>query len=52
MAFRYGGGEANSFTSRLQRCLRDVYGAAQHQLVNNDACEAHVQGLLGRASPL
>jgi indole-3-acetate monooxygenase len=47
LAFRYGGGEANYLSSRLQRCLRDVNGAAQHQLVSNDAYEEHAQGLLG-----
>src|SRR5205085_2340145 len=47
LAYRYGGGEANYLTSRLQRCLRDVYGAAQHQLVSNDAYEEHAQGFLG-----
>ena len=50
IAYRYGGGEANYLSSRLQRCLRDVYGAAQHQLVSNDAYEEHAQGLLGLAS--
>lgn len=45
-AFRYGGGEANYLSSRLQRCLRDIYSAAQHQLVNNDAYEEHAQTLL------
>jgi len=49
IAYRYGGGEANYLSSRLQRCLRDVYGAAQHQLVSNDAYEEHAQGLLGLA---
>ena len=49
LAYRYGGGEANYVSSRLQRCLRDVYGAAQHQLVSNDAYEDHAQGLLGLA---
>src|SRR5262249_50021329 len=49
LAYRYGGGEANYLSSRLQRCLRDVYGAAQHQLVSNDAYEEHAQGLLGLA---
>src|SRR5262249_2047663 len=47
LAYRYGGGEANYLSSRLQRCLRDIYGAAQHQLVSNDAYEEHAQGLLG-----
>src|SRR5262249_20083230 len=47
LAYRYGGGEANYLSSRLQRCLRDVYGAAQHQLVSNDAYEEHTHGLLG-----
>jgi len=50
LAFRYGGGEANYLASQLQRCLRDVHGAAQHQLVSNDAYEEHAQGLLGFAS--
>jgi len=50
LAYRYGGGEANYLSSRLQRCLRDVHGAAQHQLVSNDAYEEHAQGLLGLAS--
>ncbi|MSQ05658.1 MAG: hypothetical protein EXR54_04630 [Dehalococcoidia bacterium] len=49
LAYRYGGGEANYLTSILQRCLRDINGAAQHQLVNNDAYEEHAQGLLGLA---
>jgi alkylation response protein AidB-like acyl-CoA dehydrogenase len=47
VAYRYGGGEANYQSSILQRCLRDIHGAAQHQLVNNDAYEEHAQGLLG-----
>lgn len=47
MAFRYGGGEANYLTSRLQRALRDVYGTAQHQITSNDAYEEHAQVLLG-----
>jgi alkylation response protein AidB-like acyl-CoA dehydrogenase len=47
LAYRYGGGEANYLTSILQRCMRDINGAAQHQLVNNDAYEEHAQGLLG-----
>lgn len=47
LAFRYGGGQANYLSSPLQRCLRDVNGAAQHQLVSNDAYEEHAQGLLG-----
>jgi indole-3-acetate monooxygenase len=49
LAYRYGGGEANYVASRLQRCLRDVHGAAQHALVSNDAYEEHAQGLLGLA---
>jgi alkylation response protein AidB-like acyl-CoA dehydrogenase len=49
LAYRYGGGEANYVASRLQRCLRDVNGAAQHALVSNDAYEEHAQGLLGLA---
>jgi len=49
LAYRYGGGEANYLSSMLQRCLRDVYGAAQHQLVSNDAYEEHAQELLGLA---
>jgi alkylation response protein AidB-like acyl-CoA dehydrogenase len=47
LAFRYGGGEANYLASRLQQALRDVHGAAQHQIVSNDAYEEHAQGLLG-----
>ena len=50
LAYRYGGGEANYLSSRLQRCLRDVHGAAQHQLVSNDVYEEHAQGLLGLVS--
>jgi len=49
LAYRYGGGEANYVSSILQRCMRDINGAAQHQLVNNDAYEEHAQGLLGLA---
>ena len=45
--FRYGGGEALFQSSVLQRCLRDINAAAQHQMVSDTAYENHGQFLLG-----
>ena len=44
--FRYGGGEAVFASNVLQRCLRDINAAAQHQMVNDAAYENHGQFLL------
>ena len=46
-AFRYGGGSALFMSSVLQRCLRDINAAAQHQMVSDAAYENHGQFLLG-----
>ncbi len=46
-AFRYGGGSALFMSSVLQRCLRDINAAAQHQMVSDTAYENHGQFLLG-----
>ena len=45
-AFRYGGGAALFTSSVLQRCLRDINAAAQHQMVSDTAYENHGQFLL------
>ena len=45
--FRYSGGEALYDSSVLQRCLRDINAAAQHQMVSDTAFENHGQFLLG-----
>ena len=46
-AFRYAGGVALFDSSILQRCLRDINAAAQHQMVSDAAYENHGQFLLG-----
>ena len=45
--FRYAGGEALFASNVLQGCLRDIYAAAQHQMVSDTAYEIHGQLLLG-----
>ena len=53
-AFRYGGGASLYQSQVLQKCLRDINAAAQHQMVGNSAYENHGQFLLGLpdASPM
>ncbi len=46
-AFRYAGGSALFASSVLQRCLRDINAAAQHQMVSDAAYENHGQFMLG-----
>ncbi len=46
-AFRYAGGAALFDSSILQRCLRDINAAAQHQMVSDAAYENHGQFMLG-----
>jgi len=46
-AFRYGGGTAIFLPHILQRCLRDMYTAASHQIVNDAVYEMYGQFLLG-----
>jgi alkylation response protein AidB-like acyl-CoA dehydrogenase len=48
-AFRHAGGAALYETNVLQRCLRDMYAAAQHFMVSDSAYEAHGRSVLGRA---
>jgi len=45
-AFRFGGGSALYSSHILQKCLRDVHGAAQHNMVSDRAYENHGQFLL------
>ncbi len=45
--FRYGGGTALYQSHVLQKCLRDINAAAQHQMVSDSAYENHGQFLLG-----
>ena len=46
-AFRFGGGSALFNSHVLQKCLRDIHGAAQHNMVSDRAYENHGQFLLG-----
>jgi alkylation response protein AidB-like acyl-CoA dehydrogenase len=46
-AFRFGGGSAMFTSHVLQKCLRDVHGAAQHNMVSDRAYENHGQFMLG-----
>ena len=46
-AFRFAGGAALFDSSILQRCLRDINAAAQHQMVSDTAYENHGQFMLG-----
>jgi alkylation response protein AidB-like acyl-CoA dehydrogenase len=46
-AFRYGGGTAVFLPHILQRCLRDIYTAASHQIVSDTVYEIYGQFLLG-----
>lgn len=46
-AFRYGGGTAVFQPHILQRCLRDLYTAATHQIISDYSYEIYGQFLLG-----
>jgi alkylation response protein AidB-like acyl-CoA dehydrogenase len=46
-AFRFGGGSAMYSSHILQRCLRDIHGGAQHNMVSDRAYENHGQFMLG-----
>lgn len=46
-AFRYGGGSALSLSNDLQRCFRDVCGAAVHFMVSESSYADHGQFMLG-----
>ena len=46
-AFRWGGGSAMFSSHILERSLRDINGAAQHQMVGDRAYENHGQFMLG-----
>ncbi|PKB82814.1 MAG: hypothetical protein BZY88_03655 [SAR202 cluster bacterium Io17-Chloro-G9] len=46
-AFRYGGGTALYQSHVLQRCLRDINAAAQHNMVSDTAYENHGKFALG-----
>ena len=46
-AFRFGGGTAMYNSHVLQKCLRDINAAAQHQMVSDRAYENHGQFALG-----
>lgn len=46
-SFRFGGGSAMFSSHVLQKCLRDVHAAAQHNMVSDRAYENHGQFLLG-----
>lgn len=46
-AFRFGGGTAMYSSHILQKCLRDINAAAQHQMVSDRAYENHGQFTLG-----
>ena len=46
-AFRYGGGTALYQSHVLQRCLRDINAAAQHNMVSDSAYENHGKFALG-----
>ena len=45
-AFRFGGGSAMYSSHILQRCLRDIHGGAQHNMVSDRAYENHGQFML------
>lgn len=49
--FRYCGGEALFQSNVVQRCLRDLNAAAQHQMVSDSAYENYGQFLLGMLEP-
>ena len=53
-AFRFGGGTAMFSSHVLQKCLRDINAAAQHNMVSDRAYENHGQFALGfpDANPL
>ena len=46
-AFRFGGGTAMYSSHVLQKCLRDINAAAQHQMVSDRAYENYGQFTLG-----
>ena len=46
-AFRFGGGSAMYSSHILQKCLRDIHGGAQHNMVSDRAYENHGQFMLG-----
>jgi alkylation response protein AidB-like acyl-CoA dehydrogenase len=46
-AFRFGGGTAMFSSHVLQKCLRDINAAAQHNMVSDRAYENHGQFALG-----
>ena len=46
-AFRFGGGTAMYNSHVLQKCLRDINAATQHQMVSDRAYENHGQFALG-----
>ena len=46
-AFRFAGGSALYNSHILQKCLRDIHGAAQHNMVSDRAYENHGQFMLG-----
>lgn len=46
-SFRFGGGTAMYSSHVLQKCLRDINAAAQHQMVSDRAYENHGQFILG-----
>ncbi len=46
-AFRWGGGSAMFSSHILERSLRDINGATQHQMVGDRAYENHGQFMLG-----
>ena len=53
-AFRFGGGSAMHSNHPLQKCLRDVHAAAQHNMVSDRTYENHGQFMLGfpEANPI
>ncbi|MED5207675.1 MAG: acyl-CoA dehydrogenase family protein [Chloroflexota bacterium] len=53
-AFRFGGGSAMHSNHSLQKCLRDVHAAAQHNMVSDRTYENHGQFMLGfpEANPM
>ena len=46
-AFHFAGGAGLFDSSVVQRCLRDIHAAAQHQMVSDTAYENHGQFMLG-----
>ena len=46
-AFHFAGGAGLFDSSVVQRCLRDIHAAAQHQMVSDAAYENHGQFMLG-----